>query len=79
MAVPDIPLEPFRWYDGDRVIRFGRGALADVPELVGEGYVLLTTPRTRERAAELAERAGAVHDVPEGRVDEVAGDLRREV
>ena len=79
MAVPDIPLEPFRWDDGDRVIRFGRGALADVPELVGEGYVLLTTPRTRERAAELAERAGAVHDVPEGRVDEVAGELRREV
>ena len=79
MAVPDIPLEPFRWDDGGRVIRFGRGALADVPELVGERYVLLTTPRTRERAAELAERAAAVHDVPEGRVDEIAGELRNEV
>jgi alcohol dehydrogenase class IV len=79
MAVPDIPLEPFRWDDGSRVIRFGRGALADVPELVGEGYVLLTTPRARERAGELAERAAAVHDVRAGRVDEVAGELRSEV
>src|SRR2546421_7987553 len=79
MAVPVIPLEPFRWDDGGRVIRFGRGALADVPELVGEGYVLLTTPRAREHAAELAERATTVHDVREGRVDEVAGELRSEV
>ena len=79
MAVPDISLEPFRWDDGDRVIRFGRGALADVPGLVGEGYVLLTTPRARGRAGGLAERAAAVHDVPEGRVDEVAGDLRDHV
>ena len=79
MAVPDIPLEPFRWDDGDRVIRFGRGALADVPELVDEGYVLLTTARARGRAGDLAGRAAAVHDVPEGRVDELAGELRDEV
>jgi alcohol dehydrogenase class IV len=79
MAVPDIPLAPFRWDDGDRVIRFGRGALADVPELVDEGYVLLTTPRARGRAGDLAERAAAIHDVPEGRVDEVADDLRNQV
>jgi alcohol dehydrogenase class IV len=79
MAVPDIPLQPFRWDDGDRVIRFGRGALAEAPELAGEGYVLLTTPRGRDRVPELAERAAAVHDVPQGRVDEVAGELRGEV
>src|SRR5712692_2980422 len=79
MAVPHISLQPFRWNDGSRVIRFGRDALADVPELVGEGYVLLTTPRARERAGDLAEPAAAVHDVPEGRVDEVAGELRTEV
>src|SRR5438876_9968198 len=79
MAAPDIPLEPFRWDDGDRVIRFGRGTVADVPELVDEGYVLLTTPRGRERAGGLVQRAAAVHDVPEGRVDEVAGELRGEV
>jgi alcohol dehydrogenase class IV len=79
MAPPDISLEPFRWDDGDRVIRFGRGAVADVPGLVGEGYVLLTTPRGRERAGGLVELAGSVHDVPEGRVDEIAGELRSEV
>src|SRR3989442_999734 len=79
MAPPDISLEPFRWDDGDRVIRFGRGAVADVPELVGEGYVLLTTPRGRERAGGLLDLAGSVHDVPEGRVDEIAGELRSEV
>jgi alcohol dehydrogenase class IV len=79
MAPPDISLEPFRWDDGDRVISFGRGAVADVPELVGEGYVLLTTPRGRERAGALVERAAVVHDVPEGRVDEIAGELRSEV
>jgi alcohol dehydrogenase class IV len=79
MAVPDIPLEPFRWDDGDRVIRFGRGALADLPQLVGQGYVLLTTPRGRERVPELVQRAATIHDVPEGRVDEVAAELRGEV
>jgi alcohol dehydrogenase class IV len=79
MAPPDISLEPFRWDDGDRVIRFGHGAVADVPELAGEGYVLLTTSRGRERASDLVERAGAVHDVPAGRVDEIAGELRSEV
>jgi alcohol dehydrogenase class IV len=79
MAPPDISLEPFRWDDGDRVIRYGRGALAEVPELVGADYVLLTTPRARTHGAELAERAAAVHDVPEGRVDEVAGELRGRV
>jgi alcohol dehydrogenase class IV len=78
MAPSDISLEPFRWEDGDRVIRFGRGAVADVPELVGEGYVLLTTPRGREREPGLVQRAAAVHDVPEGRVDEIAGELLSE-
>jgi alcohol dehydrogenase class IV len=79
MGPPEISLEPFRWDDGDRVIRFGRGAVTDVPELVGEGFVLLTTPRGRERAGALVERAAAVHDVAEGRVDEIAGELRNEV
>jgi alcohol dehydrogenase class IV len=75
-AALDISTAPFRWNDGDRVIRFGRGALADAPELVGEDYVLLTTARAREHAPELVERAAAVHEVPEGRVDEIAAELR---
>jgi maleylacetate reductase len=78
-AALDISTAPFRWDDGDRVIRFGRGALADAPELVGEPYVLLTTARARGQAPDLVERAAAVHDVPEGRVDEIAAGLRPEV
>jgi len=75
-AALDISTAPFRWDDGDRVIRFGRGAVADVPELVGEAYVLLTTARARAHAPDLIDRAVAVHDVPEGRVDEIAAGLR---
>ena len=76
MPLPDTAPEPFRWEDGDRVIRFGRGAIADVPAEIGEGYALLTTPRGRERADPLAGAAAAVHDVPPGRVDEIAAGLR---
>src|SRR2546423_2687021 len=76
MAGPDLEPKPFRWEDGERVIRFGRGALAHVAEEVGVDYVLLTTPRGRERAPALVERATTVHDVPAGRVDELAAGLR---
>jgi alcohol dehydrogenase class IV len=65
----------FTWRDGERVIRFGRGALADARELLGGSYVLLTTPRGAAAAPAVADDAVAVHHVPPGRVDEVAGDL----
>jgi alcohol dehydrogenase class IV len=66
----------FTWRDGERTIRFGRGALADAPELLGDRYVLLTTERAAESAPEeVAANATAVHHVPPGRVDDVAGDL----
>jgi alcohol dehydrogenase class IV len=65
----------FTWRDGERIVRFGRGALADAPALLGERYVLLTTARAAATAPAVVERATAVHDVPEGRVDAVAGDL----
>jgi alcohol dehydrogenase class IV len=67
--------ESFRWHDGDRTIRFGRGALADAPELLGTGYVLLTTPRAATAAPSVVERARERHDVPPGRVDEVSAAL----
>src|SRR5881275_2784327 len=76
MAGPDVEPKPFRWEDGERVIRFGRGTLPHVAEEVAVGYVLLTTPRGRERAPALVERAATVHDVPPGRVDEIAAGLR---
>jgi alcohol dehydrogenase class IV len=69
----------FRWQDGERLIRFGRGALADAPEILGEGYTLLTTERALADAPALAEGAAAVHEVAPGRVDEIAGALRPQV
>ncbi|HEY7618464.1 MAG TPA: iron-containing alcohol dehydrogenase [Solirubrobacteraceae bacterium] len=65
----------FTWHDGERIVRFGRGALADAPGLLGDGYVLLTTQRAAATAPAIADRAAAVHHVPDGRVDEAAGDL----
>jgi alcohol dehydrogenase class IV len=74
-----IAHERFTWQDGERTIHFGRGMLGAVAESFGTGYTLLTTPRAREMAPGLAERAGAVHEVPAGRVDEIAGGLLGEV
>ncbi len=65
----------FTWRDGERTIRFGRGEIASAPDLLGDGYVLLSTPRGCEAAPALLDAAGAVLDVPEGRVDEIAADL----
>ncbi len=68
-------MESFRWDDGDRIIRFGAGALAEAPKLVGDGYVLLTTPRAASGAPEVLAGAAERHDVPSGRVDDIATDL----
>jgi len=65
----------FRWNDGERVVRFGRGALDDAPDLLGEGYALVTTERALSQAPGLAERALAVHTVGAGAVEDLAGDL----
>jgi alcohol dehydrogenase class IV len=70
-----IGRERFTWQDGERTIHFGRGALGDAAASLGEGYTLLTTARARAMAPELAEHAGALHEVAAGRVDEVAGAL----
>jgi alcohol dehydrogenase class IV len=69
----------FTWHDGERIVRFGRGALAEAPDLLGDGYVLLTTPRAQASAPAVTAGAAAVHHVPTGRVDEVAGDLLDDV
>ena len=68
-------IKGFTWQDGERTIRFGAGALADVPALLGEGYTLLTTPRAAALAPGVVAAAGAVHEVRPGRVDDLAGDL----
>lgn len=69
----------FTWTDGPRTIRFGRGALADAGGLLGEGYALVTTERARRSAPEVVARAGSVHLVGPGFVDELAGALLAEV
>jgi alcohol dehydrogenase class IV len=70
---------PFRWRDGERIVVFGRGSLAEAAELLEPGYVLLTTRRGAAAAPGVVERAGALHEVASGRVDEVAGELRPEI
>ena len=52
--MPDLD---FTWRDGDRTIRFGRGALDDAPGLLGDGYLLLTTERSALAAPALAAAA----------------------
>ena len=78
-SAPEIPVTPFRWRDGERLIVFGRGRLAEAGELAGPGYALLTTPRASSAAGALTEEASAVLDVGAGRVDELAGSLRSAV
>jgi alcohol dehydrogenase class IV len=79
-----LPVAPFRWHDGERVIVFGRGELPGALELLERGYALLTTPRAAAAAEDLAaeellQRASAVHEVAAGRVDEIATELRPRV
>jgi alcohol dehydrogenase class IV len=71
--------QTFTWQDGERTIRFGRGALARAGELLGSGYTLLTTPRAEGSAPGVVEGAAAVHHVRAGKVDEIAAELRRSV
>jgi alcohol dehydrogenase class IV len=70
----------FTWRDGERTVVFREGALAEVPALTREGiwerFELLTTARALGAAPlELAERAGAVHEVPRGPVPDAAAAL----
>jgi hypothetical protein len=74
-----VAIPGFTWQDGERTIRFGDGALADAPQLLGEGFTLLTTDRAAELAPGIVAAAGAVHRVAGGLVDELAAALRDEV
>jgi alcohol dehydrogenase class IV len=65
----------FTWRDGERTIRFGRGALDEAPSLLGERYILLTTPRAARMAPAVAGKAASVHEVEAGKVDELAARL----
>lgn len=70
----------FTWRDGDRLIRFGRGAIDEAVDLLGgPAYTLLTTERASETAPHVAMAAASVHMVGDGLIPDVAGDLLGEV
>jgi alcohol dehydrogenase class IV len=69
----------FTWRDGERTVRFGRGALADAPQLLDEPYALLTTPRAEAAAPGVVAAAASVHHVASGLVDELSAALLDEV
>jgi alcohol dehydrogenase class IV len=72
--------DDFTWVDGERLVRFGAGALADAPGLLAgrgfEGYALLTTRRAGAAAPALVAGADVVLEVPGGGVPEAAAAVR---
>jgi maleylacetate reductase len=73
----------FTWYDGERLIRFGAGALDDAARLLQQrgfsGYALLTTERAAADAPDLVQNAGVVLEVQPGPVPDAAAMVRGEV
>jgi maleylacetate reductase len=80
--VPDFGTG-FTWLDGERLIRFGAGALDDAPSLLAargfEDFALLTTERALAGAPSLGELASVTLHVPEGPVPDAAGAVRANV
>jgi maleylacetate reductase len=74
------PVGDFTLVDGERLVRFGDGALSEAPSLLArrgfDGYALLTTERALASAPVLRDGAATVLEVAPGRVDEVSAALR---
>src|SRR3954454_16256589 len=68
-------MKSFEWKDGERTIRFGRGTADDPGDLLGTGYLLLTTQRARGTLPAVEAAATEIIDVASGFVDEIAADL----
>jgi len=84
-SLSDLPnARDFTWRDGDRLVVFREGALAEAMDVL-EGhdwghFELLTTSRALGTAPiELPEAAVAVHEVPPGRVADVSEPILDEV
>ena len=77
------PERAFRWRDGERLIRFGRGVAAEAPALLGElrfgEFALLTTARGENQAPALAESATRIVYVPPGQVPDAAAAIAADV
>ena len=75
--------EDFTWLDGERLIRFGEGALGAAGRLLEQrgfaGYALLTSDRALAKAPRAADAADSVLRVPPGRVPEAAAAVRGDV
>jgi alcohol dehydrogenase class IV len=73
----------FTWIDGERLIRYRRGAVEEAGLLLAErgfeGYALLTTERALGAAPELANAAATVLHVPHGGVPDAAAEVRDRV
>ena len=73
----------FTWRDGERLIRFRRGAVDEAESLAaGAGltdFALLTTERAAGSAPALVAAADGVVHVPPGKVDEVSAALLGQV
>jgi alcohol dehydrogenase class IV len=65
----------FTWHDGERVIHFGRGRVAEAADLLPDAFVLLTTERAQADAPHVVEAAAEVHHVGPGLVDELSAEL----
>ena len=76
-------MRDFTWIDGERLIRFARGAADEAPSLLAQrgfdGFALLTTERAALQAPALAGAAGSVLHLPDGPVPEAAAAVRSEV
>jgi alcohol dehydrogenase class IV len=69
----------FIWRDAGRTVVFRHGGVAQAPRLLREhgfsSFALLSTPRALAGAADLAEQATAVHEIPPGPVPDLAAAL----
>jgi alcohol dehydrogenase class IV len=70
----------FTWIDGERLVRFGRGTVAEAPGLLAgrgfERYALLTTERAEGASPMLVDGAATVLHVPAGPVPDAAAAVR---
>ena len=73
----------FTWADGERLIRYGDGALDEARALLDRrgfaDYALLTTERAQLDAPDLAVDAAVLMHVPHGAVPEAAAEIRDDV
>ena len=76
-------MNAFTWIDGERLIRFASGAVAEAPSLLAQrgfdGFALLTTERAVAQAPALADAASVTLHVPDGPVPEAAAAVRPDV